>query len=58
LSLWWSGTLKSVLFELQPHDPLTFVLVGAGVLAVVVLASTIPAQRASRVDPVIALRAE
>jgi putative ABC transport system permease protein len=56
LSVWWSGTLRSVLFELQPHDPVTYALTGVGVLAVVVLASAVPARRASLVDPAAALR--
>jgi ABC-type antimicrobial peptide transport system permease subunit len=46
------------LFDLTPSDPVTYVgvVVVLGVAAIV--ASWIPARRASRVDPVIALRAE
>jgi putative ABC transport system permease protein len=51
-------TLASLLFEVSPRDPLTFATVPA-VLALVALAATwIPAMRASRVDPIIALRSE
>ena len=50
--------LRTFLFELTPSDPVTYsaVIVVLGVTAV--LASWIPGLRASRVDPVIALRAE
>ncbi|HYL77853.1 MAG TPA: ABC transporter permease [Bryobacteraceae bacterium] len=50
--------LNSVLFEVKPTDPLTYVAV-ATVLAVVALAASyIPARRATRVDPLVALRQE
>jgi predicted permease len=50
--------LTSLLFEVKPNDPATFATV-AGLLAVVALgASFIPARRASRVDPLIAIRQE
>jgi putative ABC transport system permease protein len=50
--------LAAVLFEVQPLDALTFGFAGVGLLAIVVLASLMPAQRAARVDPVALLRAE
>ena len=53
-----SRVLESLLYGVGGHDPFTFVA-ALGVLAVVaVLASYIPARRAARLDPVVALRAE
>jgi hypothetical protein len=50
--------LRSMLFGISPTDPLTFVAVVALILAAAALASWLPARRASRLDPVSALRAE
>ncbi|HEV2687008.1 MAG TPA: ABC transporter permease [Bryobacteraceae bacterium] len=50
--------LKSLLFEVRPADPATWVIVAAA-LAVVALAATyLPARRAASVDPMVALRYE
>ena len=50
--------VAQLLFETSPHDPATFLLV-AGVLALVsLLAAYVPALRATRVDPIVALRGE
>jgi predicted permease len=56
----WSVTrwMRSLLFEVQPTDPLTFVAVATLFCAVAVIACYVPAQRATRVDPVISLRYE
>jgi ABC-type antimicrobial peptide transport system permease subunit len=48
--------LESMLFELTPLDPWTFLAVAAMALVVAVLAAYPPAARASRVDPLVALR--
>jgi putative ABC transport system permease protein len=50
--------MESLLFEVKPGDPLTFVAVAATLGAVAALASYVPGRRATRVDPVVALRAE
>lgn len=53
-----SRLLRSVLFGVSPADPLTFVMVPVVLILVAFLASYLPARRAARIDPVIALRAE
>ncbi|HXN28392.1 MAG TPA: ABC transporter permease [Candidatus Acidoferrales bacterium] len=50
--------MSSVLFDVQPTDPLTFAAVAVLLTAVAFLASYIPARRAMRVDPMVALRYE
>ena len=58
LSLAATRVLQSLLFELSAHDTLTFAL-SVGVLSVVaILAAWLPARRATRVDPIVVLRAE
>ncbi len=51
-------TLESVMVGVQPRSPLTFAGVALGLVAVSSLASYIPARRATRIDPVEALRPE
>ncbi len=53
-----SRFLSSLLYGVDPHDRLTFIAVPAALCAVALLASYIPARRATRVDPMIALRYE
>jgi ABC-type antimicrobial peptide transport system permease subunit len=53
-----SRALQSVLFEVKGVDPRIYIGVGALLCAATFLASWIPARRASRVDPIIALRTE
>lgn len=50
--------MANQLFGVSAHDPLTFVGVGVLLVIVAVAASYIPARRAMRVDPMIALRHE
>jgi ABC-type antimicrobial peptide transport system permease subunit len=53
-----SRVLRGLLYEVEPVDPTTFVLVVAVTLVVGLLAAAVPALRAARVDPVEALRTE
>ena len=48
--------MQSLLYEVRPNDPMTFVAVAAAVLLIALLASVLPARRAARVSPMIALR--
>jgi predicted permease len=50
--------MRSVLYGITPTDPRTYALLAAGVTGIVVCACLFPAYRASRVDPVAALRSE
>lgn len=51
-------TLTNLLYGVQPHDPLTLLLVGAVLVLVSAAACLVPAFRATSVDPVAALKAE
>jgi predicted permease len=53
-----SRLLQQVLFEVDPTDPLIYLAVSVTLLLVAEVASFIPARRATRIDPVIALRME
>lgn len=49
---------QSLLFNVSPFDPISFIVVSAFLLLVAFVASVIPARRATKVDPIIALRAD
>jgi len=53
-----SKVFSEVLFETRALDPVTFILVGALIISAAALACWIPALRATRVDPMVALRSE
>ena len=58
LTLACSQVVGSLLFGVSAHDPLTLVSVGPILGGVALIACTIPAWRAARVDPAVALRSE
>jgi putative ABC transport system permease protein len=53
-----TGLMKNLLFGVLPSDPVTFAAVSALLGLVAVVAALVPGLRATRVDPVVALRAE
>ncbi len=57
-SLALGSTLRSLLYQVSPHDPWTMTGIAALLALVAIVASVIPARRATRVDPLVALRAE
>ena len=50
--------MSAFLFGVGPMDPMTYAVVSAALAAVALLATYLPARRASRVDPIVALRAD
>jgi ABC-type lipoprotein release transport system permease subunit len=48
--------IRGLLYEVSPADPLMFAAATLGLIVVALLATLIPARRATRVNPVIALR--
>jgi len=53
-----TGLLRSLLFEVSPGDPANLVAVSVGLALVAALACYIPARRATKIDPMVALRYE
>ena len=58
IALGFTRVLKSLLYDVSPSDPLTFGAIALLLAIVAMLATLIPARRAMKVDPMIALRYE
>jgi predicted permease len=57
-ALWMTRALGSLLFGVAPIDAPTFVAMSAAMIAIGLVASDVPARRASRVDPIVSLQGE
>jgi len=52
------GTVRSLLFDVTTHDPITLVAAPVVLIVIAVIACALPARRATNVEPMITLRSE
>ena len=57
-ALMFTRLMRTLLYEVEPTDPMTFASVAALLILITLLASLIPSYRAARVDPIVALKYE
>jgi putative ABC transport system permease protein len=58
LSFLATRAMRTMLFGISPSDPRTFIVVAAIMMGVALVAAYVPARRATRVDPMLAIRTE
>jgi ABC-type antimicrobial peptide transport system permease subunit len=58
IALTMARVLSSLIYNVSPADPMTFISVAVMVVAIALLACYLPARRAARADPMVALRAD
>jgi predicted permease len=58
IALGLTQVMSALLFGVSPKDPVTFIAVSAVLGAIALVATWLPARRASRIDPIIAMRAD
>jgi ABC-type antimicrobial peptide transport system permease subunit len=58
VALGLTRVMSSLLFGVAPTDPITFIAVSLALATVALLATYLPARRASRIDPIVALRSD
>jgi ABC-type antimicrobial peptide transport system permease subunit len=49
-------SLESLLYQVNPRDPIVFIGVGLGLGVIALIAACIPARRAATADPLVAMR--
>jgi ABC-type lipoprotein release transport system permease subunit len=50
--------VSSLLFSVSPAEPIVFAVAAGGMIAIALVATGIPARRAMKVDPIVALRTD